>query len=200
MTTDHMISIGRATQIRYLNNINGDNELVVSFDQTSWKISINGKDVSRKFGAPLTHNKSWNYVRRARAVSGFPIRRFTVTKNRQIPEWTKINHNLCGFNYRLPDEKSTYLREEMPDVFRQIEIGMTQLADRCHNNRDGTKMGESRIVGGRPSLPAFYPWMAALRIGRAHNAHNCGASLINRCWLITAAHCFKTPELKVVQN
>ena len=50
----------------------------MSFDQTNWKISINGKDVSRKFGAPLTHNKSWTYVRRARAVSGFPIRRFTV--------------------------------------------------------------------------------------------------------------------------
>ena len=50
---------GRPTQIRYLNNINGDNELVIGFDESEWNISINGKDVSRKFGQSLRHNGAW---------------------------------------------------------------------------------------------------------------------------------------------
>ena len=57
-------------------------------------------------------------------------------------------------------------------------------------------MTESRIVGGRPSLPGFYPWMVALRLGTTRRAHNCGASLINRCWVVSAAHCFKDSSLK----
>ena len=60
------------------------------------------------------------YIRRARAVSGYPIRRFTVTKNMKIPEWESVNHELCGFNYRLPDDKTSYLRQQMPEVWIEL--------------------------------------------------------------------------------
>ncbi|KAL6422449.1 hypothetical protein ACFW04_010628 [Cataglyphis niger] len=47
---------------------------------------------------------------------------------------------------------------------------------------------ENRIVGGRPTLPYRYPWIARLVYdGRFH----CGASLLNNDYVITAAHCVR---------
>ncbi|KYN35464.1 Transmembrane protease serine 9, partial [Trachymyrmex septentrionalis] len=57
---------------------------------------------------------------------------------------------------------------------------------------------ENRIVGGRPTLPNRYPWIARLVYdGRFH----CGASLLNNDYVITAAHCvrnLKRSKIRVV--
>ncbi|XP_026582069.1 coagulation factor XII isoform X2 [Pseudonaja textilis] len=45
----------------------------------------------------------------------------------------------------------------------------------------------SRIVGGMVALPGAHPYLAALYIGEQF----CGGSLIDSCWILTAAHCLE---------
>ncbi|KAF2983104.1 hypothetical protein EK904_011154 [Melospiza melodia maxima] len=49
-----------------------------------------------------------------------------------------------------------------------------------------------RIVGGSSSLPGSHPWTAAIYIGESF----CGGSLVQTCWVVSAAHCFAHSPLK----
>uniref|UniRef100_A0A8C8RMQ8 Peptidase S1 domain-containing protein n=1 Tax=Pelusios castaneus TaxID=367368 RepID=A0A8C8RMQ8_9SAUR len=52
---------------------------------------------------------------------------------------------------------------------------------------EGQLSGQNnRIVGGAPCRPHSVPWQAALFVG---SQFSCGGALINRNWVITAAHC-----------
>ncbi|MPD01698.1 Serine protease 48 [Portunus trituberculatus] len=47
-----------------------------------------------------------------------------------------------------------------------------------------------RIVGGEEASFGEFPWQVSLRQWRHVTfLHKCGAALINRNWVITAAHC-----------
>ncbi|KAF5279126.1 hypothetical protein FQA39_LY05804 [Lamprigera yunnana] len=47
-------------------------------------------------------------------------------------------------------------------------------------------LAQERIVNGEVVLPGEYPYAVSYRY---YDSHNCGASIIGRKWILTAAHC-----------
>ncbi|XP_065153009.1 neurotrypsin [Paramisgurnus dabryanus] len=59
--------------------------------------------------------------------------------------------------------------------------------------RPNTQRRRRRIIGGDKSLRGDWPWQVSLWLkSQSKGTHPlCGATLLNSCWVITAAHCFK---------
>ncbi|XP_028516473.1 chymotrypsinogen B, partial [Exaiptasia diaphana] len=52
----------------------------------------------------------------------------------------------------------------------------------------GRRPSGARIVGGEEAVPNSWPWQLSLRV---YGRHNCGASLVDPYWAVTAGHCVK---------
>ncbi|XP_076121815.1 polyserase-2-like [Alosa pseudoharengus] len=61
--------------------------------------------------------------------------------------------------------------------------------DECGVSAKPPSQLSARIAGGQDAQPGSWPWQVSIhRLGR----HECGGSLINHEWVISAAHCFQS--------
>lgn len=59
-----------------------------------------------------------------------------------------------------------------------------------HSNNFTVALDDDKIVGGYECEPHSQPWQASLNIGY----HFCGGSLVSENWVVSAAHCYKSPS------
>ncbi|KAM8802791.1 transmembrane protease serine 11B-like [Rhynchonycteris naso] len=81
----------------------------------------------------------------------------------------------------------------VPASIKLMEISKTNaemLTDNCCGRQLVNSItADNRIVNGKKAQAGAWPWQASMQW---NGQHHCGASLISRRWLLSAAHCFET--------
>ncbi|XP_053603895.1 serine protease nudel isoform X2 [Plodia interpunctella] len=126
-----------------------------------------------------------------------------LSTSQLLRENTAIENRLFGRNKRFLLNRNPYgifyggrRRHTNKDTIENIASAHTKynqengekynFIDENNSVKLRGKRAESRVVGGRPSQPAAWPWMAAMyRNGMFH----CGGVIINQHWIMSAAHC-----------
>ena len=88
-------------------------------------------------------------------------------------------------------EWAVYVR---PNTLVNFKNAMLLIPTGLHHNRCGIRsnMLQKRIVNGASAVPHSWPWMAILETLNTTSGkfrHHCGGSLVQRQFIVTAAHC-----------
>lgn len=100
-----------------------------------------------------------------------------------------MKDNSLSWDYcKIPSCESRERKPPVPDQTDTFAVARRPCGRR-HKKRSFVR---PRIIGGSSSLPGSHPWTAAIYIGESF----CGGTLIQTCWVVSAAHCFANSPLK----
>ncbi|KAM4709851.1 hepatocyte growth factor activator [Discoglossus pictus] len=100
-----------------------------------------------------------------------------IMKNHHL-SWEYCDIPQCGGKARKLE-----FTTEPPEL---PEIMLMDIKPTCGKKHAKRVISRGRIIGGLSSLPASHPWLAAIYIGNSF----CAGTLIQPCWVVSAAHCF----------
>ncbi|XP_044756720.1 uncharacterized protein LOC123315190 [Coccinella septempunctata] len=105
----------------------------------------------------------------------------------------------CGLRMTIknpyrPQELDTSIEDMMNHLNRQDytfgeDFDLSRRANRSTNRNkrsDDFILGGERVVGGKASQPAAWPWVVSIY---KNGIFHCGGVIINEWWILTAAHC-----------
>ncbi|XP_075426286.1 hepatocyte growth factor activator serine protease isoform X2 [Ascaphus truei] len=110
--------------------------------------------------------------------------------NDDVP-WCYVmkNHHMsweyCNIKQCVDMSRTLILHEDLP------KIPVMAVQPSCGKKHE-KRVPRGRIVGGLSALPASHPWLAALYIENGF----CTGSLVQPCWVVSAAHCFAQSPTK----
>ncbi|CAG9768789.1 unnamed protein product [Ceutorhynchus assimilis] len=81
--------------------------------------------------------------------------------------------------------KGKLTHEQLEEVIEDLEKTFTRRHVSEDENVDFI-LKDSRVVGGKPSQPASWPWLVSIY---KNGIFHCGGVLINELWIVTASHC-----------
>ncbi|XP_038220089.1 serine protease nudel [Zerene cesonia] len=115
-----------------------------------------------------------------------------LTTSQLVREKADMENQLFGRNKRflLNNQPYPFSFYDSPLSRRKKDASSLSTFNKIYDNNDNKenriKRMESRVVGGKPSQPAAWPWVVALyRNGMFH----CGGVILSQNWVMSAAHC-----------
>ncbi|XP_065223841.1 plasma kallikrein-like isoform X2 [Planococcus citri] len=94
---------------------------------------------------------------------------------------------------QIPTAEGLYINRRFPatDIFYmpQSSWGIKTVVSKCPECDCRTNTRQKRIAGGTVAEENEFPWMAALRLKYGDTSTFCGATIITKQHVLTAAHC-----------
>ncbi|XP_075399681.1 transmembrane protease serine 11E-like [Tenrec ecaudatus] len=162
-----------------------------NFTEMSQKIESMMKNAFHKSQLKEEFVKS-QVIRYSKGDHGVLAHMLLIFKFRSTEDLQNINKSI----QRVLQEKLQYatgppkLDPESVEITKLNKTETDNYLNSCCGTRRSKSTGQGlRIVGGTEAEEGEWPWQASLRWD---GVHRCGATLISRTWLVSAAHCFKT--------